>query len=334
MKKSMKSLVAGLTVAGVGLMSTAALTPVAAKSTFFAIGTGGPTGVYFVVGNAICRMVHKEAAEGRSEGRKHGLRCSAPSTGGSVYNINQIKEGELEFGVAQSDWQYHAFNGTSKFEDNQFDKIRAVFSVHPEPFQIIAGEGTEIKSWDDLAGKTVNLGNPGSGQRATFGELMTAHGVDESYFKATSELTSSEQSAALCDGKIDAYGYTVGVPNAGVAQATDGCGAYIVDLQTDAVKKLVEDNPFYAFSTIPAETYKTTEADVTTFGVMATFVTSADVADDVVYEVVRAVFENLDDFKQLHPAFQNLDPARMVSDGISAPFHPGAEKYFKEKGLL
>ena len=304
-----------------------------AERQYIAIGTGGPTGVYFQVGNAICRLIHKEAAEGRKEGRKHGIRCSAPSTGGSTYNIGQISEGELDFGVAQSDWQYHAVNCSSE-RVTCFDKLRAVFSVHPEPFHIIVGADSDINSWDDLAGKRVNIGNPGSGQRGTMEVLMAAHGTGVGDFAQATELTSSEQSSALCDGKIDAYGYTVGVPNAGVAVATDGCSARIISLDGDAEMMLVDENPYYAFATIPAGTYSTTDADVTTFGVMATFVTSADANEDLVYEVVRAVFENIDDFRKLHPAFEHLDPAKMISDGLSAPLHPGAERYYKEAGLM
>ena len=299
---------------------------------FISIGTGGPTGVYFVVGNAICRMVHKEAAEGRKSGRKHGIRCSAPSTAGSVYNINNVKAGELDFGVAQSDWQFHAYNGSSRYEGKKFGKIRAVFSIHPEPLHIIVGAKSGIGGWEGLKGKRVNIGNPGSGQRGTTEFLMQEHGISKADFKLTTELTSTEQSKALCDGKIDAYIYTVGVPNAGVSMATDGCGAKIVNFTTSVAKKLVDERPYYAWATIPKGTYKTTMADVTTFGVMATFITNADVPDDVVYEVTRAVFENLDDFRKLHPAFANLDPKLMIADGLSAPLHPGALKYYKEKG--
>jgi TRAP transporter TAXI family solute receptor len=332
---SFKTLTQGICLAGALAVAGIAMPGSAeAQRTFIAIGTGGPTGVYFVVGNAVCRMIHKEAGEGREGDRQHGIRCAAPSTGGSIYNINSIKQGELDFGVAQSDWQYHAYNGTSSFEGQQYDKLRAVFSVHPEPFQILAGKDSGIKSWDDLAGKRVNIGNPGSGQRGTFEVLMAAHGVETSWFGQATELTSTEQSNALCDGNIDAYGYTVGVPNAGVAQAADGCGAYIIDLETDQVKALVADNPFYAFTTIPAGTYSTISQDVTTFGVMATLVTSSDVSETVVYELVRAVFENLDDFRSLHPAFANLTPELMIKDGISAPFHPGAIKYYQEKGWM
>lgn len=163
---------------------------------------------------------------------------------------------------------------------------------------------------------------------------MAAYGTKKSDFKIATELTSTEQSKALCDGKIDAYGYTVGVPNAGVSIATDGCDAKIINLNTDVEKKLVDGNSFYAFATIPKGTYKTTDSDVTTFGVMATFVTSADVPADVVYEVARAVFENLDDFRKLHPAFRNLDPKKMIKNALSAPLHPGALKYYKEKGWI
>jgi uncharacterized protein len=322
-----------LTVAAGAYMGAGA-SPAEAAKKFISIGTGGPTGVYFVVGQSVCRMVHKEAAEGRKQGRKHGIRCSAPSTGGSTYNISNIEAGELDFGVAQSDWQYHAYNGSSKFEGKPFKKLRAVFSVHPEPYHIIVAGNSDIKSWNDLKGKAFNIGNPGSGQRGTTEVLMAAYGTKMSDFKVATELTSTEQSNALCDGKIEAYGYTVGVPNAGVAVATDGCGAKIINLNTDIEKKLVDANPFYAFATIPKGTYKTTDSDVTTFGVMATFVTSADVPDDVVYEVTRAVFENLDDFRGLHPAFKNLDPKTMIKDALSAPLHPGAAKYYKEKGWM
>ena len=332
--KALKLATCALAVAALmGLTLGAANDASAQDKRFISIGTGGPTGVYFVVGNSVCRMVHKEAAEGRKSGRKHGIRCAAPSTGGSTYNIGQICQGELEFGVAQSDWQFHAVNGSSEKVTN-CPGLRAVFSVHPEPFHLIAGDGSNINSFTDTKGKRMNIGNPGSGQRGTTEVLMEGYGMTTDDFAVATELTSTEQSQALCDGKIDAYGYTVGVPNAGVAVATDGCGAHIANLNGDVEQKLVADNPYYAFATIPAGTYKTTSEDVTTFGVMATFVSHENVGEDVVYEVVRAVMENIDDFRSLHPAFANLDPARMIMDGLSAPLHPGAAKYYKEKGLM
>lgn len=327
-----KFLTAGMFAAlAIGLAGTAPA-DAQSKKRFITIGTGGPTGVYFATGNAICRLVHREAAEGRKKGRKHGIRCSAPSTGGSNYNIGQIKEGEFEFGVAQSDWQFHAFNGSSVWKDKKFGKLRAVFSVHPEPIHLIVRGSSGISGWEGLKGKRVNIGNPGSGQRGTAEFLMKESGWTKKSFSLAAELTSTEQSKALCDGKIDAYIYTVGVPNAGVSVATDGCGAKIANFNNAMARKLVSARPYYAFATIPKGTYKTTDKNVTTFGVMATFVSSADVPNDVVYEVTRAVMENIEDFRKLHPAFRNLDPKSMMKNGLSAPLHPGAAKFYKEKG--
>ncbi len=323
-------------VAASAVLALASAGPAAAADSikYITIGTGGPTGVYFVVGNSVCQLVNAAASEGRSEEQNH-LRCSAPSTAGSTYNIGQICAGELDFGVAQSDWQYHAFKGDAADKVASCPKLRAVFSVHSEPYQVIAGKDSGVHSWADLKGKRFNIGNPGSGQRGTTEELMAVDGMTTADFAVATELTSTEQSTALCDGNIDAYGYTVGFPNAGVAVATDGCGAYIVDLKSDpGAQKLVAEHDYYAWATIPKGTYSTTTEDVTTFGVKATFVTSADVPDDVVYQVTKAVFDNLDQFRSLHPAFANLDPATMIKDGLSAPIHPGALKYYKEKGWM
>ncbi len=322
-------------IAVAGLIAVPAETQAQSKRTFIAIGTGGPTGVYFVTGNSICRLIHKEAAEGRKKGRKHGIRCSAPSSAGSNYNIGQIRDGGLDFGVAQSDWQYHAYNGSGgPWKGKAFKKLRALFSVHPEPFQIVVSARSGINGWNDLKGKRVNIGNPGSGQRGSAEMMIQAAGWTKRDFKLATELTSTEQSKALCDGKIDAYIYSVGVPNSGVSIATDGCGARIVNFDGPLARKFVTSaNPYYAWATIPKGTYKSTSSDVRTWGVKATFVTSSDTGDQTAYEVVRAVFENLADFRKLHPAFRNLDAKTMVNDGLSAPIHAGAMKYYKEKGL-
>jgi TRAP transporter TAXI family solute receptor len=333
--KEFKKLISAVFTTSVLIFVGFSTLPAQAANSYISIGTGGPTGVYFVVGNSICRMIHKEEREGRKKGRKNNIRCAAPSTGGSNYNIGQIGAGELDFGIAQSDWQYHAFNGSGKnWKKNKQRNLRAVFSVHPEPFHIIVGKNSGINSWTDLIGKKVNIGNPGSGQRGTMEALMDAHGTSVKDFKIATELTSSEQSSALCDGKIDAYVYTVGVPNAGVSISTDGCDARIINLNGPVESKLVQDNPYYAFSTIPAGTYKTSMSDITTFGVKATLVSSVETSPDLVYEVVKAVFENLQDFRMLHPAFANLKEKNMINDGISAPLHKGALRYYREKGWM
>lgn len=327
---TLRNSIAAVAVAAIPFI---AAEPASAQNQFIAIGTGGPTGVYFVVGNSICRMLHKEAAEGRSQGRQHGIRCAAPSTAGSTYNIAQISEGELDFGVSQSDWQYHSYNGSSD-KVTSYPELRSVFSVHPEPYQLIVGADSGISSWSDLEGKRFNMGNPGSGQRATTELLMERYGTGDDFFAALTDMTSTEHSQALCDGLIDAYGYVVGVPNSGVAVATEGCGAQIVTLDTEVEQGLIDEFPFYGPVVIPAGAYSSMDEEVKTFGGFATLVTSASVPEDVVYELVRAVFENFEDFKRLHPAFALLTPEGMIKDALSAPLHPGAEKYYKEKGWL
>ncbi len=302
--------------------------PAQAQQKFITIGTGGVTGVYYPTGGAICRLVNK----GRKE---HGIRCSVESTGGSVYNINTIRAGELDMGVAQSDWQHHAYNGTSTFADaGAFKELRAVFSVHPEPFTVVARADSGIKKLDDLKGKRVNIGNPGSGQRGTMEVVMEALGWKMSDFALASELKSAEQSSALCDNKIDAMVFTVGHPSGSIKEATTSCDSIIVEVSGAAIDKLVKDNAYYRHATIPGGMYTGSDNDVRTFGVGATFVTSSAVPTDVVYNVVKAVFENFDDFKSLHPAFENLKKEEMVRDGLSAPLHDGAVKYYKEAGLM
>jgi len=299
-----------------------------AADTFITIGTGGVTGVYYPTGGAICRLVNK--------GRKvHGIRCSVESTGGSVYNLNTIRAGELDMGVAQSDWQYHAYHGTSQFAEQGPDKeLRAVFSVHPEPFTVVARKDSGIKHFKDLKGKRVNIGNPGSGQRGTMEVVMQAFGWTMDDFALASELKAAEQSKALCDNKIDAMVYTVGHPAGSIKEATTTCDTVLVNVEGPAIDKLVADNKYYRKAVIPGGMYQGNPDDTVTFGVGATFVSSTRTSPETVYQVVKAVFENFDDFRKLHPAFEDLKKEQMIKDGLSAPLHEGAIRYYKEAGLM
>lgn len=319
-----------ISLAAVAAAVTLALpaTPAMAQQKFVTIGTGGVTGVYYAAGGAICRLMNKDRA-------RHGIRCSVESTGGSVFNINTIRAGELDFGVAQSDWQYHAVNGSKVFEkDGKFADLRAVFSVHPEPFTVLSRKEAGIGKVDDLKGKRFNIGNPGSGTRASAEELMNALGWKTSDFALASELKADEHGAALCDNKIDAFFYGVGHPSANIQDPITTCGARLVPLQGAAIDKLVAGAPYYAKVNIPGGLYAGHANPTPTYGVLATFVTSAKVADDVVYELTKAVFENFEEFKKLHPAFGALDPKDMIKNGNSAPLHPGAARYYKEKGWM
>lgn len=299
-----------------------------AEEKFVTVGTGGQTGVYYVVGQSICKLVNRDS-------KKTNLKCTAPSTGGSIANINAIKGGDMDMGVAQSDWQFHGLNGTSKFaESGAFPALRSVFSVHPEPFTVIARADSGIKSFDDLKGKRVNIGNPGSGQRGTMEVIMDAKGWTLDDFTLASELKSSEQSQALCDNKVDAIIFTVGHPNGSIQEATTSCEAVVVPVQGPEIDKLVNENPYYSAAAIPGGMYKGTDSSVPTFGVRATFVSSTNTDAETIYQVVKAVMDNFDRFKRLHPAFANLDMKEMVTAGNSAPVHDGAARYYKEKGLM
>ncbi len=276
-----------------GLATTMGSVSISSAQQFVTIGTGGVTGVYYPTGGAICRLVNK--------GKKvHGIRCSVESTGGSTYNLNAISAGELDMGVAQSDWQYHAYNGTSKFEKQGPNKdLRAVFSVHPEPFTVVARKDSGIKNFDDLKGKRVNIGNPGSGQRGTMEVVMGEKGWTTKDFKLASELKSAEQSSALCDNKIDAIVFTVGHPSGSIKEATTSCDSVLVNVDGPVIDALVKDNDYYRTATIPGGMYRGSDGDTKTFGVGATFVTSAKVSEDVIYNVVKAVFEDFKKFKKL-----------------------------------
>jgi hypothetical protein len=299
-----------------------------AATQFISIGTGGVTGVYYPTGGAICRWVNKNRKE-------HGFRCAVESTDGSVYNLNAVRAGELDFGVVQSDWQYHAYHGTSTFKDQgKFADLRAVFSVQPEPVTVLARRDAGIKNIEDIKGKRLNIGNPGSGTRATWEVLEAALGWERSDLKLAAAMKSAETGQALCDNKIDAYFWLVGHPSALTQETVSSCDAVLVNVSGAAIDKLIEENPFYRHATIPGGMYPDNPDDVMTFGVGATFITSAKVPEAVVYEVAKAVLGNLDAFRKLHPAFANLKAEEMIKDSLSAPLHDGAIKAYKELGLM
>jgi len=321
-----KSTLLGLSAAA--LLAGAAATA-QAQEKFVTIGTGGQTGVYYVVGQSICRLVNRGQAD-------HNIKCTAPSTGGSVANLNAIANGEQDMGVVQSDWQYHAYNGTApdKFPQGANKELRAVFSVHPEPFTVVARKDSGIKTFDDLKGKRVNVGNPGSGARGTMEVVMEKLGWQMSDFKLAAELQSAEQASALCDNKIDAIVFTVGHPSGTIKEATTSCDSIIIPVTGAAIDSLVNDNAYYAKATVVGGTYDGTAEDVETFGVGATFVSSTKADEETIYQVVKTVFDNFDRFKNLHPAFANLKEADMITKNLSAPLHPGAERYYKERGWM
>ncbi|MBU0768485.1 MAG: TAXI family TRAP transporter solute-binding subunit [Proteobacteria bacterium] len=297
------------------------------KVAYVTIGTGGITGVYYPTGGAIAKMINNKRDE-------YGIRATVESTGGSVFNVNAVMSGDLDFGVVQSDRQYQAVHGLAEWKDAGPQKdLMAVFSIHPESITLVAAVDAGIKDIKDLKGKKVNIGNPGSGQRQNSIDALEAVGIDYEKDLQAEGIKAAESASLLQDGRIDAFFYTVGHPNGSIMEATSG-KRQVRFASITGVDKLLAKYPYYAPAIIPIALYPNADnkEDVQTFGVKATFVTSAKVPDKVVYAITKEVFDNFEDFKRLHPAFQVLTKANML-EGLSATIHPGAMKYYKEAGL-
>ena len=296
---------------------------------FVTIGTGAVTGVYYPTGGAISRMINNKSAQ-------YGIKATVESTAGSVYNINAVINGDLEFGIAQSDRQYQAVNGHAEWErTGPMKSLRSVFSIHPESVTLIVSADSGISSVDTLKGRRVNIGNPGSGQLQNSRDVLAAFKVSDGDIKAE-YLKAVEAPGLLQDEKIDAFFYTVGHPNGNIKEATSGrIKVNIISIKGPEIDALLGKYPYYAKTLIPGEFYpnRAQKGDIESIGVKATLITSSEVDDDVVYAITREVFSNIEEFKALHPAYTVLTREDMLK-GLSAPVHPGALKYYKEAGLI
>ncbi|NQD79964.1 TAXI family TRAP transporter solute-binding subunit [Pseudomonas seleniipraecipitans] len=315
------ALSAGLSLSAMGGIAQA-------QDKFVTIGTGGQTGVYYVAGQSICRFVNRDSS-------KTGIKCNAPASGGGVANVNGLRSGEYNFGIMQSDHQYKAMKGEAPFEaQGAMDDLRAVFSLQSEVFTVLARKDANIKGLDDLKGKRVNIGNPGSGQRDTLEEIMRVKGWDKSAFKLASELKPAEQASALSDNNIDAMTYFVGHPNGAIQEATTTVDAVLVPITGADIDKLLSEKSYYTKADIPGGLYKGNDNATQSIGGKAVLSVSSKTDADVVYQLVKSVFENIDRFRKLHPAFADLKEEDMIKVGLTAPLHEGAARYYKERGWL
>ena len=307
------------------LFAVLTLLPVSAVSdTQVRIGTGGSTGVYFATGQALCSLLEGE-----------GVKCSAPASKGSVANIKALASGDLELAMAQSDWQYHAQRGSSKWDGEKVEDLRAVFSVYSEPMQIVVKRDANVMRWRDIRGKRINIGNLGSGQRQTFEEMLAVERWKLNVFSEVHELPSSEQVDAFCNNQFDAFIYTVGIPNNSMARAVGECNGMLLEPKATVVRKLASAaRPYYAKVAIPSGTYWDGQKKVDTFGVKATLVTRANVPDELIEKLLRSVFEDFETFKKLHPAYGSSIPETMISEGLSVPLHDAAAAYYRSKGWI
>lgn len=298
------------------------------KDKIATIGTGSITGVYYPAGGAICRLVNRDRKE-------HGIHCEVESTGGSIYNLQALRDHAIDLGIVQSDWQYNSYKGEGIFGDGPpFKDLRAVFSMYSEMFTVAAARKSGIRKFADLKGKRVNIGDRGSGMRATMQDLMDEMDWNKHSFTPASELKPADAAKALCEGKIDAMVFTAGHPNGLIQELTSQCDAILIPVEGAQVDRLLSVSPYYSHTSIPGGMYLANPQETPTFGVRATLVTTADADEETIYQITKAVFENFDTFKTLHFVFATLDKNRMVSAGITAPMHPGALRYFREVGLI
>ncbi len=297
------------------------------------IATATQLGNYFVTGNAICRLMQRQGLY-LDSGDVTMVDCAASPTGGSVQNVELLRSGAVDVALVQSDWQLHASKGTSSFTGRKVDNLRALLSLNPEAFQVVAGRGTRIEGWWDLKAKKVNLGLPRSTGQTMFQELFDVHKLDTTWLTQGLALPITAQVQELCEGNIEAFGQTSGVPNSGVSDAARRCGATLVRLDTPDIRQLVSMRPDLDPIVIPAGTYAGQTSAVQTFGVLATLVATADLPDSLAYSFVRAIMEGREELAAMAPVLQGLDPKRMIKAGLSVPLHPGAERYYREQGWL
>lgn len=329
-RKMFKMVVVACMVAA--LIFNAAPFVVQAEDVFITIGGGDFSGVYFPAGLAIAEMINQKRPE-------YGIRATVEATPGSTFNLNAILAGYMEFGMAQSDKQYHAVKGLVEWAKKGPQKdLRSVFSIYNESLTLIAALDAGINSVGDLRGKRVSLGNPGSSQHRMVINALNAWGLDAGKDIYAETVYASDAPAMLQDGLIDAYFFTVGHPSETVRMALSSPRkARIVPISGPAAEKLLAEKQHYTRTTIDMQRYYPDISDSTdkveTIGVMATLCTSAKVPQQVVYVLTKVVFENLDWFRRQHPAFADFTTDDMLK-GLSAPLHPGALAYFREAGLI
>lgn len=328
MQNRVPVIIRSLFVAAIATSVAFASSGVLAQSRPVTIGTGAVTGVYYAAGGSLCKMVNRDRAA-------NGLRCLVEVSQGSTANIDSLARGNVAFALVQSDVQYRALKGEGAFaKTGAQGSLRSVFALHPETFTVLSAPDTGARVFAELKGRRVSLGLPGTGSRTTINHLLTIYGLQASDFAAVTERSADEQGYALCEKKIDAALFVVGHPVTHIARTMKDCAAQLIGLTEESRERVVAGSPYFIKTEIAAGTYAEQTTAVPTIGMVATLTTVESVPETTVYALVKGVFDNFEEFRKLHPAFAQLDPKKMVTEGLSAPLHPGALKYYREKGWL
>jgi TRAP transporter TAXI family solute receptor len=314
------------------LIFTASITPVtllAFDEPMLSISTGNITGVYYSAGSAISKMHNRKRKE-------YNLRLLTEASEGSVANVENVIDGTSAFGIAQANALYFAKKGEHYWQGKPQSKLRSVLGLYTEAFTVIAAVDANINSLTDFAGKKLNIGELGSTDNLQARSILNSVGLDPEKDLTISEKPTYEASELLQQGAIDAYLYTVGHPNLSVKEASHGDRKImIVAPSQEYIDSLTSQNEALVERIIQVDYYTkiANKEPVRTIGVKAILFCNADVDEQVVYHIVKEVFDNFDLFKRQHPAFVNLTPEKL-SSGLIVPLHPGAERYFREAGLL
>lgn len=303
-----------------------ALAPILFATEFISIGTGAITGTYYPTGNTICRLVNQYKKES-------SIRCLVKSTAGSVYNIQALKKNDISLAMVQSDIAYQAYHGMGQFQENKASNIRLVMAIYPELFTFVTRKDANINSIMDIKGKRINLGNTGSGNETTALALLEALEIKKSDLALATEFKAAEMPNALRNNQIDGYFYMVGHPTSNIKEIAHSMDIKIVPIVGEKVNTFVKDHPYFIQTSVPANLYKNNENSIPTFGVKAALVANANVSDETVYLVVKAILENFEEFKTLHPAYSYMTKKSLL-EGVHIPLHIGAKRYYQEKGLL
>ncbi len=302
---------------------TVAFTGCAPQKVNLILATGGTSGTYYPFGGSMAQIFNSKI---------ENMNVTAQATGASVENLKLIGKKEAELAIVQNDMTDYAYNGTETFKDGKIENVRAVATLYPEVIQIVASVDSGINTLQDIKGKKFSVGAPGSGVEANARQLLEMMGMTYNDFTAN-YLSFSESADSFKDKHIDGFLFTSGIPNAAIQDISTTSSLKFVSVSDDVIKQLTSQYPFFTEYIIPAGTYKGQDTDVKTIAVKATLVAGAEVSEKVIYDLTKALFENQPELAQAHAKGEQLNINEAVK-GISVPFHPGAEKYYKEKGIL
>ena len=292
------------------------------------IGTASPTGIYYPLGGSICRLLNLDTS-------RHGLRCAEEPSSEAVTSIASLRRGRRDVGIVPSDVLADAVAGQGSFASaGPATELRILFVGPDEMLTVVARKELGIRTVAETRGTRINIGPPGSRQRVSIERVMAVLGLGRGAFVDMRELAAAEQHRAFCRAELDVVVYSVGHPSGLIHDVTRTCHGVLVDVSGAAIDRMLAEHREYERAVIPGGTYSDTPADVRTVGVRAVAVTGPHVSDTMAYEVTRAVFDNFDAFRRLHPAFDTLSVADMVPGSDRAPVHPGAMRYYRERGWL